>query len=78
MYLVQIISILFLLYYANFCNNFDLVVEFNPVPDVALDVRGDNAKILVKNFGGKNFAQAQKITNFVFISTKIEKFSLYD
>ena len=27
------------------------------VPDVALDVRGgDNAKILAKNFGGKNFA----------------------
>ena len=50
------------------------------MPDVALDDRGgDNANILVKNFGGKNFApQARKMTNFVFISTKIEKFSLYD
>ena len=49
------------------------------MPGVALDVRGDNAKILVKNFGDKNFApQARKMTNFVFISTKIEKFSLFD
>ena len=49
-------------------------------PVLAPTSGGDNAKILVRNFGGKNFAPnfARKMTNFVFISTKTEKFSLYD
>ena len=44
-----------------------------PVPDVAFDVRGgDNDKILVKNFGGKNFAPLCSSPQ------KVEKFGLYD